>query len=227
MSDFFVRDVNDNEVARMTGGQALPTTLGQTLKATFDDPLYRPTALAAQSSNLPEAAPEGVELLDTDTLNERYGGLGLKFDKPVSEDYASALAKGKLEERKRQDILERGPTGFMAGAARLGAGLAAAVTDPVNIAAGFIPVVSQARYAGMIARMGKTQAMIGKGFIEGALGNAALEPLVYGLSQQQQLDYTLADSAVNVLFGGILGGGIHLGGPIRCPNRFRIGVTLA
>jgi hypothetical protein len=50
------------------------------------------------------------------------------------------------------------------------------------------------------------------GAVEGLAGAALLEPLVYGIATDLQKDYTLADSFLNVAFGTILGGGLHVGG---------------
>ena len=75
----------------------------------------------------------------------------------------------------------------------------------------FIPIVGQARFASMVARAGLTQARFGKGAIEGLVGIAAVEPLVYTAATREQSDYGLVDSLIAVTFGGILGGGLHVG----------------
>ncbi len=50
------------------------------------------------------------------------------------------------------------------------------------------------------------------GVIEGAIGAAAVEPLVFTLARGLQDDYDLADSAINIAFGSVLGGVLHVGG---------------
>jgi hypothetical protein len=50
------------------------------------------------------------------------------------------------------------------------------------------------------------------GVAEGAVGAAVIEPLVFGLANELQDDYTLADSMFNIAFGAVLGGALHIGG---------------
>ena len=58
-----------------------------------------------------------------------------------------------------------------------------------------------------------------RGAIEGAGGALLLEPLVYGAAQRIQADYDLYDSLLNVAFGTVLGGGLHVGaGKLRDIN---------
>ena len=63
----------------------------------------------------------------------------------------------------------------------------------------------------MVARAGLTKARFGKGAIEGLVGIAAVEPLVYTAATREQSDYDLVDSLIAVTFGGVLGGGLHVG----------------
>lgn len=151
------------------------------------------------------------DLVSPEDLNERYGALGLKFDKPTRRRVAEILAEVKRDERRRADIIARGPQGIVATGARFGAALARTAIDPVNVAAAFIPIVSQARFAGLVAKTGLTRARLARGAIEGAVGNALIEPGIAGLATQQQLDYEMSDALVNVALGGLLGGGLHVG----------------
>lgn len=230
------RPIPENPVARQVMGRQLPATLGEALGATISDPLLRPTQLGVREFQSEDRTPGmgefvaremgervgeffGFEdepqadrpLVDPEKLNEEFKDLGISFDRPVSREYAETRARQKREEIIRQDVIARGPGGVLPTTARFGAMLAGAAIDPLNIAASFIPVVGQARYAGLVGRFGKTQARAIRGMTEGAVGNAAIEPFVYGLAKQQQMDYTLADSAINIALGGFLGGGLHLG----------------
>jgi hypothetical protein len=150
--------------------------------------------------------------VSAEELNKEFKHLGLTFDKPMRRRAANILAEGKAREVAIQDTIARGPSGFIPGAARFGAALVGSVIDPLNIVASFIPVVSQARFAGMVARVGRTQARLRRGFTEGVVGNALIEPVVGGLAVQQQLDYTATDALVNIALGGFIGGGLHVGG---------------
>lgn len=56
-------------------------------------------------------------------------------------------------------------------------------------------------------------AVAGKvGVIEGAIGAAAVEPIVFTFARRLQDDYNLQDSAFNIMFGAALGGALHIGG---------------
>ena len=89
--------------------------------------------------------------------------------------------------------------------------LGTSFVDPVNIAASFVPVVGQARFANMVARAGLLRARIGKGAIEGFVGNAAIEPLVYGVAKSEQADYGAYDAFINLTAGTLIGSTFHVG----------------
>lgn len=168
------------------------------------------------ADNIPEPEQDvsglPVDLITAEEANEQFGGLGLKFDKPIPRRVAELIAEGRAEEIARADIIERAPQGLIPGALRLGASFARAAIDPLNIAAAFIPIVSQARFAGFVARGSSlTAARIRAGAIEGAVGNALIEPVVGVLANQQQLDYEMSDALVNIAFGAVLGAGLHVG----------------
>ncbi|WP_295135423.1 hypothetical protein [uncultured Reyranella sp.] len=176
------------------------------------------------------ANPYYVEspLLTAEEANSKYGITSngkrlLGWDQPVREREAKELQGLKRDELLRQDIVSRGAGGFWQGTARLAVGLGASVVDPLNILSAFIPVVGEARFASILATIGSRMATRGiVGVTEGAVGAAMLEPLVYGLSQAEQRDYTMADSLQNVIFGGVLGGGLHIGGGIAKDRLFGI-----
>jgi hypothetical protein len=226
---WLTRELPDNEPLRRFGGARLPATLGESVSAAFDDPTLSPSTLIARQMALAAAAgapppddlgfftvgapaaPEPSPLVAAEDLNREFGALGLSFDRPTRRAVAELLAEGKRSERLRADIVARGPQGFFPGAARLGASFLAAALDPLNVASAFVPVVSQARFAGFVARHGVTGARLARGAIEGTAGNLMVEPFVFGLTSAQRLDYTMADALVNVAFGGLLGAGLHAG----------------
>jgi hypothetical protein len=159
------------------------------------------------SSDVQRAIDEG-RLQAPEALNQQYGELGLKFDRPMSPAEAQILADNKKAEIIRDALIARTPAGFLAGAARLGAGLAAMATDPLEVATLFIPIVGAAGKAAAVARFGRVGGRVAVGAVEGGVGSLITEPLYYGLSRSQQLDYTMNDALMNVGLGAILGGGI-------------------
>jgi hypothetical protein len=173
---------------------------------------YTVDPLTGMVMNQTPADDPGQQVLSPDDLNKRYGNLGLSFGKPTKLAVAEILADQKRAEIERQSVLARATPGIVAGGARLGVSLLTSLVDPINLASVFIPIVPEARYATWAARIGVPGARLARGAAEGAVGAAAVEPLVYGLSQSQQADYTMTDSLLNVAFGTVLGGGLHVMG---------------
>ncbi|MGE4334963.1 MAG: hypothetical protein AB7E55_03185 [Pigmentiphaga sp.] len=163
-----------------------------------------------------------------DEAQQYFADQGVDLKAPpegLSKRAAELLAERKRDEVERQSILARAPAGIGASGARLAAGLAVSVLDPLNVASAFVPVVGQARYAAMLGRAGTSgfaragvRARVGA--IEGAAGAAMLEPLVYAGRTQLQDDYGMTDSLLNLAFGTVLGGGLHVVGG-RVADHFR------
>ena len=96
--------------------------------------------------------------VDAEDLNKRFGIDGhLNFENPLPESVASSMHDAKRDELMRQDAAGRSDAGTLS---RLGAGFVAGAVDPLNVAASFLPVVSEARVGGLLAKAG----------LEGGLG---------------------------------------------------------
>lgn len=187
------------EMEDATQGEVIPS------ESTFD--------AATQITRAP------VTRLDAETARTRVKESGLSLTIPddgISERALGILMKAKRDEMRRQDIFARGPSDVGAGAARLSVALVESLFDPLNIASAFIPVVGPARYAAMLksaaSPLARAAVRAEVGALEGAVGAAVLEPLIYSAAQAEQLDYTMYDSLANVAFGGLFGGGLHVAG---------------
>jgi hypothetical protein len=121
------------------------------------------------------------------------------------------MVRRKQEEIARHGRLARASKDLGTAGAQLLTGLAVSMADPINIASAFVPVVGQSRYAIWLERFGKTGARAARGTIEGAAGAALVEPLILGAAAFDQSDYGYLDSLLNVVFGSVLGGGLHVG----------------
>lgn len=142
-------------------------------------------------------------------------GLDISIDDTgIREGALEILLERKREERERQMVLQNAPASTVP--VQLLAGFAASAVDPINIASAFIPVVGEARYASMLAsatsRAGRFGVRAKVGALQGAVGAAAIEPLILYASAQDQADYGLGDSMMNIAFGTVLGGGLHATG---------------
>jgi hypothetical protein len=177
-----------------------------------------------------QSTKQNLERVKRQDLNKEYAKIGLYFDEDEYQSVVDIMVKEKKEERARQSIMERGPKGswnplnkgFYVGAAKLTTGLAVSMVDPINIAASFIPVFGQARFAKLVAKQGFTKARAVRGAVEGVAGAAIVEPLVYGVAQSVQADYDLYDSFLNIGFGAVMGSGLHVGaGKLKDANTRR------
>jgi hypothetical protein len=138
----------------------------------------------------------------------------------VKRSMAEHLAAAHDRRFKRDLVLDRARRGFGISAMRFGAGIVGSVLDPVNVGVSiFAPVAvglnATARAtaikatSGITQRYGVTAGRVAAGAGEAALGAAAVEPLlIAGAGIQQDPDYGLFDSFVNVTIGSILGGTI-------------------
>lgn len=208
--------LNINKTAAETGYDQYQIKLGETLSAVAEDnwnfnPLSSIQTYYDLESARSSAQEESAVRISRDQLNKEYSDIGLFFKEDEYQSVVDIMVEKKKEERARQSIIQRGPKGFVPGVAKFATGLGVSLFDPINIASAFIPVVGQARFAGLVAKTGFARARLVKGAAEGAVGAAVVEPIVYGASQKVQADYGLVDSFLNITFGTILGGGLHVG----------------
>ena len=172
---------------------------------------YNPTSSVFRAVEQTQAYQSSSTYLDKDELNKQYGHLGLFFKKDTREGVVDFLVERKKLEIERQNIISRGPTDKLSKSFFFLESLGTSFLDPINIGASFVPVVGQARFVNMVARSGKNIARMKKGFVEGLVGNTAVEPLVYGVSKSEQADYDMYDSFANIALGGFLGSAAHVG----------------
>lgn len=216
----FGLDVNEN--VKTNGYDLYKSTLGETLGAVAEDAWnFNPLPSAIRFFELEANRNEDTNepLISRDELNKKYSNLDLFFDQDEKQSTVDILVNRKVLERERQSIIARGPegsfnpfnSGFYTGGAKLATSLTVSLADPINIASAFIPVVGETRFASLVARQGLTKARGIRGVVEGAVGAAAVEPIVLTAATAEQADYGLMDSFLNVTFGSIIGGGLHIG----------------
>src|SRR5262245_58717814 len=150
--------------------------------------------------------------LTLDEANERGKDEGLRFSDPPTEAQFNYLLDLKQAETRRAATLAKSP-GLAADAIGIAADFAASAIDPINIASAFVPIVGPARFASLTRSLGSVgRARLATGAIEGAVGTAMVEPLIYGQAQLLQQEFTLGDAFMDVVFGTALGSGLHWGG---------------
>jgi hypothetical protein len=205
----------------------LPASASAVRRATFDQAvsdLLAPSLFRSLELNIAEkrGALYGYRQYDPRQAEDFMAANGLagqfKFeDREYNQLELSILAKRKTAELKRQAILSRAEDSGSTALGRFGITIATSFLDPLTVGTGFVPVIGPARYAGMLERAGTSalaragvRAQVGA--LEGAVGAAAVEPIIYGAHAQEQADYTLADSLLNIGIGGPFGGGLHVVG---------------
>jgi hypothetical protein len=169
---------------------------------------FNPTSSLFRLADKESAYMESNVYLNKDELNKEYAGMGLYFEQDTREGVVDYLVKRKEIEQQRSSIMARGPqntygTFFLAS-------MATNFLDPINVGSAFIPVVGQTRFASMVARSGKNVARLKRGFAEGLIGNALVEPIVYGVATSEQADYDKYDAFFNVAVGGVIGSTLHV-----------------
>ena len=229
--------LNINDTAQESGYDQYKSSLFESLGAVAADNWnFNPgSSLVLWSQKIDaqiQSTKQNLERVNRQDLNKEYAKIGLFFEEDEYQSVVDIMVKEKKEERARQSIMERGPKGswnplnkgFYVGAAKLTTGLAVSMVDPINIAASFIPVFGQARFARLVAKksMTFTKARAIRGAVEGMAGAAIVEPLVYGVAQSVQADYDLYDSFLNIGFGAVMGSGLHVGaGKLKDANTRR------
>lgn len=130
-------------------------------------------------------------------------------EEPQSWAATELLIQWKQEEIARRTALAQSDSPVIS----FTGGLVGSILDPINIAASFIPVVREERWAAALARAntsaGRAATRARLGATEGAVGATLIEPIPLLLLQEQQADYTALDSFMNVVFGSVMGGGLH------------------
>jgi len=236
--------LNINETAQETGYDQYQTSLFESLGAVAADNWnFNPVISLLTLKDVQEAKQESRALgkvpRDRKELNEEYKDLGLYFETNEYQSVVDIMVEKKKKERERQSIIQRGPEGswnplsggFYVGAAKLAVGIGTSFLDPINIGVSFIPIYGQLRFARAIAKaksMGVKStkafrnARLKRGIVEGGVGATLIEPLIYGVAQRVQADYDLYDSFLNVAFGTVIGGGLHVGaGKLKDMNTAR------
>lgn len=156
----------------------------------------------------------GSPTLTPEEATEKYGMGGiLTFDKPISDVAAQMIMQNKKEELTVNELAAQGTQGPLRKSTGFLTGVLTSLLDPINTASMFMPVVGEARFAQLLKATGGStiKATLAKGAIEGAVGNAVIEPFMSVPANYLKEDYSWVDSAHTIAFGAVLGGPMHLG----------------
>jgi hypothetical protein len=178
-----------------------------------------------QTLGLPADDPR-ARRLTLEEANKAGEEMGLRFSEPPTQGQFDYLADLKRKENSRARILSNSPS-YGASATGFLAGLAATAIDPLNIAVGFVPVVGEARYARLVAQLGRGGGRLVKGAIEGGVGTAAIVPITAYQASILQQHYGTEEAFMDLVMGTALGSGLHwAGGAVNDVLRGRFNESL-
>jgi hypothetical protein len=228
MVDVFIPEQNfDKNVHDQYFDNARAGTL-DVLGATFEETLYYnpANALGRIIEQKLTRGRQGRTLTREEYFDSEHFREGVSVDdEGITEGLAKLLAERHDERESFKTTLSRSRGGFGLTAAQFGVALGGSILDPLNIASAFIPSVAFARTATLASKIkspvkvagqqlaGKTTgSRFATGTMDGAIGAAVVEPLVIGAAAlEDDDDYTLMDSFLNIALGSALGGGLHAG----------------
>lgn len=233
-----------------TYGEALSASIGETLQtgptgalitsadieeAEFGKQQQAGDVFMATRAGIPMVpqAPKLSPRLAPDVAKQRVKDAGLEGEIPLDK-YPNGIRTQTLDlliqlnkDKLRRQTLTQEYDGWSPQIAGMVIG---SVIDPSNVALSFVPVVGEARYAQLLSRAGGTLGRLGVrtgvGALEGGVGAAIAEPLIYAGQQQWRNDYDAYDSMLNIAggaaFGALLHGGAGMvkdafGRPIQTP----------
>jgi hypothetical protein len=215
------------------------TSLGATAAEAWSDSPLSQLATSGEIANASGQVPDFGEIgtgfetpgfaksagprLDIAAARERVKQEGLEKqlhlpDQPdIPEAQLAIMMRHARERSEREATIARGPQGFVPSALQVGTSFLVGAVDPINIAAGFVPVLGELRYGKLLASagesaLGRAAIRAGVGAAQGAVGQAALEPLDWWAHTQEGRDFGMSDVLHNIMFGAALGGGLHAAG---------------
>jgi len=197
----------------------IPAPAGAVIGAAFDHAIdTNPVPMFMQDLELQRAKTQGP-ILTQQQVGEEAARFGVSVPAPkegMSMAATRILIQRRQDEAAFQLQMARSPGGFLVGGGQFAAGMAGSLLDPLNLAAGMIPVLNGTRYAAMLgtaATVGSRAGIrLGIGAAEGAVGAGLVEIPTALLHRDLQDDYSLGDSLANIAFGTFASAGLRAGG---------------
>jgi hypothetical protein len=179
--------------------------------------------LAAADAGAPpvydqDLSPIPSPMLSADEANTKYAPLGPDgkpakiTETPIPDALAQMIGKAKADEIQRAGVIARFENSRSLPVT-FGTGAVAFMLDPVNAASAFIPGFGEETVAARLGGglLGRTAGRLVEGATGGALAQAPLSALRYGLGQEEASDYGLRDAFRDVLFGAAGNAAVHVG----------------
>lgn len=198
-------------------GSTTTERLGAQFAGAFED---NPVPLVMRLNDIASANRRGnfIPRADAQRIAEQNGAM---LDLPgdgVSSEALDIMIESALKRQRRQAVIESAPQGMGVAAAGFATELGAGLLDPAGFALNFVPVVGQSTRLALATNSARVSTRLGArtavGAIEGAVGQAMVEPLTGYVYRQEGREYGAMDAATNIAFGTVLGSTAHniLGG---------------
>lgn len=143
-------------------------------------------------------------MLTIDQANEKYGTDTFKIDRAMTEAEAKYLRQEHIKRTVVNERLSRADGGVFNIVGRFMAGMAASVTDPIEMGLNFLPAAGLLRKAGYLKNAGRFKS----GAVDATAGTLLSRPIVAFQSSEEYSDYGLLDVMQDLAFGVVVGGGI-------------------
>lgn len=199
-------------------GSNFDSGFGQALGAAFSEGMLSGPANAGNRFLVSEsyANDPTSPLVDQQTAQQKFDALGIKNikvpEQGVTQAYLDHVTETNRATQERRAILQSAPSG-VATPLIFTAGLAGAMTDPGNLALGFVPGLGEVKAASVAGRF--AQRFV-QGASAGAVQSLVAEPINALASASEGDDYTLGQAVENFFMNTIAGGGLHaFGGAVR------------
>lgn len=223
---------------QFTAGQAAVSSFDSALETGGSSDVAQLAQRYSDQFRLGVGLDNGSNIITGDEANKRFGIQGptpetsLKWDagEPVDAAQAATIAAIKHDQIQNQLVQAGRPQGWSSwGAATAGEALGNAV-DPTNLAFLVLPESAFGRGAELLAKLSGSEAaaaqaarlsqalsdtVIGRtanAGINNAAAVALMQPIIQAGAEQDHMDYGWAQAGQNILFGGLLGAGLHVAG---------------
>lgn len=211
----------ENPARTLRSTSEVPTTFGERMGAQFEGAFEdNPVPLVMRWSEMASAQRRGP-YIPQDEARQIAESNGAALDIPsagVSAQGLEIMIRRAKERQQRQNVIDRAPQGMLAAGAGFGVELGAGLLDPAGLALNFVPVVREGSRLALMANSARIGTRLAGrtvvGAIEGAVGQAMVEPLTGYVYKQEGQEYGLENAATNIAFGAVLGSTAHnlLGG---------------
>lgn len=155
--------------------------------------------------------PQGIDIARQQERIDEAGLAGIVHPDPAYTDEAldTIIAARRLE-RSRSLAAANAPAWHLPFS--LMGAFAAGLTDPVNLATAFLPIVEPASIAATLGMAGRSAGLVSRaisGGIAGGTASAIVEPAIAAGQNLLQAEYGPVNSLVNISAGAILGAAIQ------------------